>query len=108
MVLGLYPDDLFDQCFYGVLLHWQNDFEEHPKLRHGNGRCFFSHPDFQVPEEEMGQHGGCHVMVPSGKFSHLVVGHSQFGLGSSALSKIDPFVLSGIDPLSVQLLFGWF
>ena len=43
--------------------------------------AFFPHPDFQVPEEEMCQHGGYDVVVPSWKFPHLVVVHSQFCLG---------------------------
>jgi hypothetical protein len=35
--------------------------------------AFFPHPDFQVPEEEMGQHAGYDVVVPSWKLTHLVV-----------------------------------
>jgi len=42
MVSVLYPDYLFDQRFYRVPLHWQDDFEQDPKLRQSNGRCFFS------------------------------------------------------------------
>ena len=41
---------------------------------------FFSQPDLQVPEKEMGQHAREHVMVPSRKFAHLVVVHSQLCL----------------------------
>ena len=43
--------------------------------------AFFPHPDFQVPEEEMSQHAGFDVVVPSWKLTHLVVVHAQFCLG---------------------------
>jgi hypothetical protein len=42
VVSSLYPGDLRDQCFQRMPLHWQNDLEQHPKLRQSNGWCFFS------------------------------------------------------------------
>ena len=42
---------------------------------------FFSHPDLQVPEEEMGHHACKYMVVPSWKLAHLVVVHAQFGFG---------------------------
>jgi len=59
------------------LLHWQDDFEQDPKLRQSNGRAFFSPPDFQVPEKEMGQHAGYDVVAPSWKLTHFVVVHAS-------------------------------
>src|SRR5215831_435537 len=41
--------------------------------------AFFFQPDLQVPEEEMGQHTGEHVMMPAGIFAHLIMIHAQFG-----------------------------
>ena len=32
VVLILYPDNLFDQRFKRVALHWQNDSDQDPKL----------------------------------------------------------------------------
>jgi hypothetical protein len=43
--------------------------------------AFFSHPDFQVPEKKMGQHARYHMVVPSWKFAHLVVIHTQLCFG---------------------------
>src|SRR5271169_2972221 len=40
--------------------------------------AFFPQPELEVPEEEMGQHTGHHVVDPSGEFAHLVVVHPQF------------------------------
>lgn len=33
VVLILYPDNLLDQRFERVALHWQNDSDQDPKLR---------------------------------------------------------------------------
>ena len=42
--------------------------------------AFFSQPELDVPEEEMSQHAGHHMMDPAGEFAHLVVVHSKFRL----------------------------
>jgi hypothetical protein len=41
MVPGLDPNDLFEQVFQRVPLHWQNDFDKDLKLRQRNRRRFF-------------------------------------------------------------------
>jgi len=43
--------------------------------------AFFSHPDFQVPEEEMRQHTCEYVVMPPRKLTNLIVVHTQFGFG---------------------------
>ena len=40
--------------------------------------AFFPHAEFQVPQKEMGQHTGTHVVVPAGVFAHFIVRHTQF------------------------------
>jgi hypothetical protein len=52
----LNPDDLLDQGLNGLPLHRQNHLEQNSKLRQSNGWCFFSHPDFKVPEEKTRWH----------------------------------------------------
>ena len=42
--------------------------------------AFFPQPNLLMPEEEMGQHACEHMMMPAGKFSHLIVVHTQFSL----------------------------
>jgi hypothetical protein len=39
--------------------------------------AFFPQPDFQVPEEIMSEHTGQYMMMPTWKFSHLVLIHPQ-------------------------------
>jgi hypothetical protein len=41
--------------------------------------AFFSHPDFQVPEEKVCQHAREHVVMPACKFAHFVMVHAKFG-----------------------------
>jgi hypothetical protein len=43
--------------------------------------AFFPQADFHVPEKEMGQHAGEHVVLLSWVFSDFVVVHAQFHLG---------------------------
>ena len=40
--------------------------------------AFFPQPELEVPEEEMGQHAGHHMVDPAGEFAHLVVVHPEF------------------------------
>jgi hypothetical protein len=42
---------------------------------------FFSQSDLEVPEKVVTKHAGQDVVVPAGKFSHLVLVHAKFGLG---------------------------
>jgi len=44
------------------------------------GWRFFSQPELDMPEEEMSQHTGHHMMNPAGKFSPLIVVHAKFSL----------------------------
>ena len=43
--------------------------------------AFFSQPDFQVPKEEVSQHTGQNMVIPSGVFPNLVMIHPQFRFG---------------------------
>jgi hypothetical protein len=43
--------------------------------------AFFSQPDFQVPKEEVSQHRGQNMVIPSRVFPYLVMIHSQFCFG---------------------------
>ena len=43
--------------------------------------AFFPQPDFQVPEEEMSQHTGQNMVIPSRVFPNLIMIHSQFRFG---------------------------
>jgi len=43
--------------------------------------AFFPQPDPHVPQEEMGQHAGDHMVAPPRIFSHLIMVHSQIRLG---------------------------
>ena len=43
--------------------------------------AFFSHPDFQVPEKEMGHHARLYMVMPAHKFSDLIMIHSQLCFG---------------------------
>ena len=43
--------------------------------------AFFPQSDSHVPEEEVSQHTGDHMVSPPRKFSHLVMVHPQIGLG---------------------------
>ena len=43
--------------------------------------AFFPQPDSHVPEEEVSQHTGQHMMSPPGKLPHLVMIHSQIRFG---------------------------
>jgi hypothetical protein len=40
--------------------------------------AFFPQSYFEVPKEIMTKHAGQYMMVPTWKFSHLVLVHSQF------------------------------
>jgi len=42
--------------------------------------AFFPQSELDVPEEEVGQDAGHHVMNPPWKFPDLIVVHSDFGL----------------------------
>jgi hypothetical protein len=61
--------------------HRQNDLEQNPQLRWCNDWYFFSQSDLEVPEKVVTKHAGQDVVVPAGKFSHLVLVHAEFGLG---------------------------
>jgi len=39
--------------------------------------AFFPQPELEMPEEEMGQHAGHHMVDPAGEFAHLIVVHSK-------------------------------
>jgi hypothetical protein len=41
--------------------------------------AFFPQSDIQVPEEEVSQHAGQHVVVPSRKLPHLIMIHTELG-----------------------------
>ncbi|MDO9028278.1 MAG: hypothetical protein Q7U68_05395, partial [Candidatus Roizmanbacteria bacterium] len=41
--------------------------------------AFFPQSDSHVPEEEVSQHAGDHMVSPPRKFSHLVMVHPQIG-----------------------------
>lgn len=41
--------------------------------------AFSPQSDIQVPEEEVSQHAGQHVVIPSGKLPHLIMIHAEFG-----------------------------
>ncbi len=41
--------------------------------------AFFPHLDFQVPEEEVGQHACENMVMPPHKLAHLVMVHAQLG-----------------------------
>jgi hypothetical protein len=56
MVPGLYPSDLFEQAFKRMPFHWQKILRRILSCDSVIDGAFFSHPDFQVPEEKMGQH----------------------------------------------------
>ena len=43
--------------------------------------AFFPQPDFQVPKEEMSQHTGQNMVIPSGIFPNLVMIHSELCFG---------------------------
>ena len=43
--------------------------------------AFFFQTELQVPEEEMTQHAGYHMVMPAWKFAHLVMVHAQVGFG---------------------------
>jgi hypothetical protein len=43
--------------------------------------AFFPQTSLQMPEEEVGSHGGEHVMMPSGVFTDFILIHAQFGFG---------------------------
>ena len=43
--------------------------------------AFFPQPQFEVPEEEMGQHACKDMVVPAFIFAHLAMIHAQFGFG---------------------------
>jgi len=40
--------------------------------------AFFPQPDLQVPQEEVGQHAGQDMVIPTRVFPNLVVVHTQF------------------------------
>jgi len=52
--------------------------------------AFFFHPDFQVPEEKMGQHAREHMVLPAWKFSHFIVIHAQVGFWSPRSTARSP------------------
>src|SRR5215470_14281644 len=41
--------------------------------------AFFFQPNLEMPQKEMGQHTGQHMMMPARVFAHFIVGHAQFG-----------------------------
>src|SRR5919199_4551970 len=41
--------------------------------------AFFFQSHLEMPQKEMGQHTGEHVMMPAGVFTHFIVVHAQFG-----------------------------
>jgi hypothetical protein len=43
--------------------------------------AFFPHADFHVPQKEMREHTGHHVVMPSRKFAQLIVRHTELGFG---------------------------
>ena len=43
--------------------------------------AFFPQSDLQMPEEEVGQHGGQQMMMPAGKLSDLIMIHPQLRFG---------------------------
>src|SRR4030067_301043 len=43
--------------------------------------AFFPKSDSHVPEEEVSQHTGDHMVSPPRKFSHLIMVHPQIGFG---------------------------
>src|SRR4030042_6886604 len=43
--------------------------------------AFFPQPDSHVPEEEVSQHAGDHMVAPPRIFSYLVMVHPQVGFG---------------------------
>ena len=42
--------------------------------------AFFSHPDFQVPEEKVCHHTCEYVVVPAHIFAYFIMVHAEFGL----------------------------
>jgi hypothetical protein len=43
--------------------------------------AFFPHTDLHMPEEEVGSHGGEHMMMPPAVFADFIVIHAQLGCG---------------------------
>jgi hypothetical protein len=41
--------------------------------------AFFFQLDLEMPQKEMGQHTGQHMVMPARGFAHFIVGHAQFG-----------------------------
>src|ERR671933_1209155 len=41
--------------------------------------AFFFQPDLEMPQKEMGQHTGQHMMMPARVFAHFIVAHAEFG-----------------------------
>src|SRR5215831_14449456 len=41
--------------------------------------AFFFQSDLEMPQKEMGQHTGQHMVMPARVFAHFIVGHAQFG-----------------------------
>src|SRR5208337_1659823 len=81
MVFPLSPLDQLEHGFKVFFPNWQQHLKKYPKLRYGNGWCFFSPSYFQVPQKEVGQDACQDVLMPSTKFSDLVMVHPQFGFG---------------------------
>ena len=40
--------------------------------------AFFPQPELEVPEKEMSEHAGDHMVDPAGEFTHLIVVHPEF------------------------------
>src|SRR5262252_8353951 len=40
--------------------------------------AFFFQPELEMPEKEMGQHTGQHMVMPARVFAHFIVVHPQF------------------------------
>src|ERR671933_918060 len=41
--------------------------------------AFFFQPDLEMPQKEMGQHTGQHMVMPARVFAHFIVGQAQCG-----------------------------
>jgi hypothetical protein len=54
--------------------------------------AFFPQPYPQVPQEEVSEHAGKHVVVPSWIFPHLVVVHPDLTIGDCKQVSFDPTI----------------
>ncbi len=63
-------------------------FQQQPKLRRRNSRCFFPQSYLEVTEKVMGKYTGQNMMMPTWKLSHLILVHPQlcFRLGKALLN----------------------